>query len=395
MLPFPCTSQRIHAPSLHISQTLATPTRNPKTTSPLAFRSSRLAFAHRPTRNRRHTASHFRSPSPHRLSLLFRSDPLIRHCRNPKIQPPTTSFRAQSHKTPKSETGPARRLCQECNGTGPPIRKQKKIVDGKELRRRTVKRFLEDFGSASESELEVIDNAIRHMYSPDLKSVWGVHVVQEIKLLAKKLDRESLDSAIDELVQFGMQREFAAESICKERCIAVEDGESWAKYMSVSGSPDDEHDIITLQYTEDGLLSVDENRNGHAAAFGDDIAIECLATEFKREIYVDKMRKKLAELLNGETDLDALVDPMPLQTQMDIIDEIMDRRKDKGTRGPPKNIQAFLDIHEELEMTREELRKEQIEAAKKEESKALIQSLADRIKALEDKSDGNAAGENA
>lgn len=56
--------------------------------------------------------------------------------------------------------------------------------------------------------------------------------------------------------------------------------------MSVSGSAEDEHDIISLQYTEDGLLSVDENRQGHAAAFGDDIAIECLATEFKREIYV-------------------------------------------------------------------------------------------------------------
>lgn len=66
----------------------------------------------------------------------------------------------------------------------------------------------------------------------------------------------------------------------------MNDGPSWAKYMSISGSSEDEHDIITLQYTEDGLLSVDENRQGHAAAFGDDIAIECLATEFKREIYV-------------------------------------------------------------------------------------------------------------
>lgn len=81
-------------------------------------------------------------------------------------------------------------------------------------------------------------------------------------------------------------RELAAESIYKERCIAVEDGPSWANYMSISGSPDDEYDIITLQYTEEGLLTVDENREGHAAAFGDDIAIECLATEFKREIYV-------------------------------------------------------------------------------------------------------------
>lgn len=81
-------------------------------------------------------------------------------------------------------------------------------------------------------------------------------------------------------------REMAAESIYKERCLAVDDGVSWGKYMSISGSPDDEYDIINLQYTEDGLLTVDENRGGHAAAFGDDIAIECLATEFKREIFV-------------------------------------------------------------------------------------------------------------
>ncbi|KAI3925278.1 hypothetical protein MKW92_033255, partial [Papaver armeniacum] len=80
--------------------------------------------------------------------------------------------------------------------------------------------------------------------------------------------------------------EVAAESIYKERCIAVEDGQSWAKYMSISGSAEDEYDIITLQYTEEGLLSVDENLDGRAAAFGDDIAIESLATEFNREIFV-------------------------------------------------------------------------------------------------------------
>jgi hypothetical protein len=83
-------------------------------------------------------------------------------------------------------------------------------------------------------------------------------------------------------------REIAAETIYKERCIAVNNGESWAKYMSISGSAEDEHDIITLQYTEEGLLTIDENRDGRAAAFGDDIAIECLATEFKREVYVVK-----------------------------------------------------------------------------------------------------------
>ena len=83
-------------------------------------------------------------------------------------------------------------------------------------------------------------------------------------------------------------REIAAETIYKERCIAVNNGENWAKYMSISGSAEDEHDIITLQYTEEGLLTIDENRDGRAAAFGDDIAIECLANEFKREVYVVK-----------------------------------------------------------------------------------------------------------
>lgn len=159
-------------------------------------------------------------------------------------------------------------------------------IDARELRRRTVRRFLEDFGSATPEETEMITDAIRHMYASDMRSGWGIHVVQEVKLLAKKEDRQALDSAIDELLQLGMQRETAAESIYKERCLPVSDGPSWAKYMSISGSPDDEYDIITLQYTEEGLLSVDENRAGHAAAFGDDIAIECLATEFKREIYV-------------------------------------------------------------------------------------------------------------
>nr|KJB77182.1 hypothetical protein B456_012G124400 [Gossypium raimondii] len=147
-------------------------------------------------------------------------------------------------------------------------------------------RFLEDLGSAKEEERQMINEVIKNMYSPDLRNGWGVHVVQEVKLLAKKDERVALDSAIEELVQLGMQRELVAESIYKERCIPVNDDSSWAKYMSISGSPDDEYDIITLQYTEEGLLSVDENREGCAAAFGDDIAIECLATEFNREIYV-------------------------------------------------------------------------------------------------------------
>lgn len=81
-------------------------------------------------------------------------------------------------------------------------------------------------------------------------------------------------------------REVAAEAVYKERCIAVNNGASWAQYMSVRGCADDEHDIISILYTEEGLLSLDENLQGTAAAFGDDIAIECLATEYGGEVFV-------------------------------------------------------------------------------------------------------------
>lgn len=79
-------------------------------------------------------------------------------------------------------------------------------VDGRELRRRCVKRFVEDLGGFSKNERDLIDDAIRHMYCPDLKCGWGIHVVQELKLVAKKQERVQLDLAIDELVNLGMQR---------------------------------------------------------------------------------------------------------------------------------------------------------------------------------------------
>ncbi|XP_021312459.1 uncharacterized protein LOC8085056 isoform X1 [Sorghum bicolor] len=198
-------------------------------------------------------------------------------------------------------------------------------ADARELRHRAVRRFAEVYAAAGEDDKAAVDAAVRHLYAPDLKAGWGVHVVQEIKVLVPKAQRDALDAAIQELVDLGIQsmymlsihkhglmqscglwhhgdaghcltrclrcileikREIAAETIYKERCITVDNGDSWTKYMSISGSAEDEHDIITLQYTEEGLLTIDENRDGRAAAFGDDIAIECLATEFKREVYV-------------------------------------------------------------------------------------------------------------
>ncbi|BBN01652.1 hypothetical protein MPTK1_2g09140 [Marchantia polymorpha subsp. ruderalis] len=154
-----------------------------------------------------------------------------------------------------------------------------------EVRLRTVRRFLEDYENDLYNQ-EQLNATIRHLYAPNLSVGWGVHWYQELKFLAKKEDRESLDCSIAELVGVGMPRDQAAESIYKERCIPVDDAESWAKYMSIAGTGNEEYDIITLSYLKDGLMSVDDNREGRAAAFGDDIAIECLANEFEREIFV-------------------------------------------------------------------------------------------------------------
>eukprot|EP00897_Mesotaenium_endlicherianum_P007782 jgi/Mesen1/7031/ME000366S06235 len=154
-----------------------------------------------------------------------------------------------------------------------------------EIRKTSVRQFIEDYHSGVLPK-ESTDQLIKNLYTPDLTSGWGVHIVQEVKMLLKKDGREALSAALEELIQCGMSRELAAEVVYKERCTAVNDGESWASYMSVSGSPSDEHDIISLQYTEEGLLTIDENIQGRAAAFGDDIAIESLATECQREIFV-------------------------------------------------------------------------------------------------------------
>ncbi|CAL5432156.1 unnamed protein product [Camellia sinensis] len=77
------------------------------------------------------------------------------------------------------------------------LRLTAEIMDAGDLRRKTVKRFMEDLGSVvSGEERNAIDDAIRH-------------VVQEVKLLAKKENREGLDSSINELLLLGMQSNFS------------------------------------------------------------------------------------------------------------------------------------------------------------------------------------------
>ena len=82
----------------------------------------------------------------------------------------------------------------------------------------------------------------------------------------------------------GLDYNTAASTLYQDMGRPVNDLDSWADYQAVEGSMGDEHAIISLQFVEEGLLSVDVAEN--QGAFGDDLAIEILATEYQREIFV-------------------------------------------------------------------------------------------------------------
>lgn len=108
--------------------------------------------------------------------------------------------------------------------------------------------------------------------------------VQEHKLLVRRADMSDAEAATAERLGAGLDWTSAASSVYQELGQPVHDEGSWAQYMALDGSDSDQHAIITLQYVEEGLLSVEHSRG--QGAFGDDLAIEVLATEYQRAIYV-------------------------------------------------------------------------------------------------------------
>ena len=96
--------------------------------------------------------------------------------------------------------------------------------------------------------------------------------------------------------------------VFREVGAAVDSAAAWARYMALGGGGGDAARVVALQYVEgegpgrdpEGwgaceapagapgraqLLSVDV-AGAHTGAFGDDLAIECLATAYGRDIYV-------------------------------------------------------------------------------------------------------------
>jgi len=108
--------------------------------------------------------------------------------------------------------------------------------------------------------------------------------LQEHKLLWSWEDLRQAEEAIAERTGAGLAYNTAAGTVYEELGERVDDLESWGRYMALDGSERDEHVVVTLQYVEEGLLSVEVCQG--QGAFGDDFSIEVLATEYQRDIYV-------------------------------------------------------------------------------------------------------------
>ena len=89
---------------------------------------------------------------------------------------------------------------------------------------------------------------------------------------------------IQDRLDSGLDYNTAASTVYQDVGRPVNDLDSWTDYQAIEGSMDDEHVVISLQYVEEGLLTVDLIEG--QGAFGDDLAIEILATEYQREIFV-------------------------------------------------------------------------------------------------------------
>ena len=103
-------------------------------------------------------------------------------------------------------------------------------------------------------------------------------------MIVKAEEMPQSQQEIQDRLDSGLDYNTAASTVYQDIGRPVNDLDSWVDYQAIEGSMDDEHVVVSLQYVEEGLLTVDLVEG--QGAFGDDLAIEVLATEYQREIFV-------------------------------------------------------------------------------------------------------------
>ncbi|TMW67111.1 hypothetical protein Poli38472_012227 [Pythium oligandrum] len=153
------------------------------------------------------------------------------------------------------------------------------------IRRVASKFFLAHYKSCTDEEKARIDTAIRNLYFPSLKGGWGVSPMQTRRFIARKSDKDWLFAKCVELQDQGYSRVKAAEAVYTKYTQPVTNAEAYCDYMSV-GNGENTHFLIALNYSRSGLVSIDADPENCRVAWGDDLALEALATAYQRDIFV-------------------------------------------------------------------------------------------------------------
>ncbi|CAK4098561.1 unnamed protein product [Aphanomyces euteiches] len=155
------------------------------------------------------------------------------------------------------------------------------------LRLEAAKHFHAHYMSCSAEGKAKIDNAIRNLYYPDLRGGWGVSPTQARRFVALRSEKDWLVARIFELQDRGYSWLKAAEMVYSEHAQPVLNAETYCKYMCVGSNFDSNtHFLISMMYSRNGLVGIDNDPDGRRVAWGDDFTLEALATAYQRDIFV-------------------------------------------------------------------------------------------------------------
>ncbi|CAI5741564.1 unnamed protein product [Hyaloperonospora brassicae] len=153
------------------------------------------------------------------------------------------------------------------------------------IRQVATKFFLAHYDSSTSDEQQKINKAIQNLYYPTLKGGWGVSPVQTRRFVARRSDKKMLLDKCADLQTRGYSWGKAAEAVYTSYAQPIVDAHSYCDYMTV-GRGENTHFLVGLNYTDRGLISVDNDPDSSRVAWGDDFVLEALATAYQRDIFV-------------------------------------------------------------------------------------------------------------
>lgn len=154
-----------------------------------------------------------------------------------------------------------------------------------EIRRLATRFFLAHYEASTEEEKKRIDTTIRNLNFPSLNGGWGISPLQTRRYVALRKDKATLKAKCYELQRQGYSWCRAAETVYSQYAQPVVNAQAYCEYMAV-GNGDNTHFLIGLNYSQRGLVSVDDDPDNCRVAWGDDIVLEALATAYQRDIFV-------------------------------------------------------------------------------------------------------------